>query len=118
MISEVLIPFTTDASGDATATSAVDAFGKVLAVNWVDGDLVDGVDAVLSTVGNGRPDQTILTLTNANADAWHYPRLAASSTAGAALTWYVEPIVTGKLKVVVSSGGDTKTGAIYVYIER
>lgn len=117
MISEVALPFTTDASGDATVTAAFDTIGKVYAVAWTDGDLADGVDAVLSYTGSGRPDQTLLTLTNANDDAWYYPRAAASSSAGAALTAYVEPMVMGKLKVVVSSGGNAKSGAIRVYVE-
>lgn len=110
---------TTDSAGDATATSEVEVVGKVVAVAWEDGDLVDGVDAVLSVVGVGRPDQTILTLTNANNDAWYYPLIQASSNAGGAITGvYAEPVVMGKLKLVVSSGGDTKSGSMRVFIER
>lgn len=118
MISEVYLPFTTDGSGAATVQSTVDVFGRLIAVAWTDGDLADGVDAVISCVGSGRPDQTLLTLTNANDDAWHYPMVAASSTAGAALTWYTPQVISGTIKVVVAAGGATKTGAVRLYIER
>jgi hypothetical protein len=118
VISEIHLPFTTAADGSATATASVDSFGRLVAVNWEDGDLADGVGAVLSCVGAGRPDQTLLTLTAANDDAWHYPTVQAKSAAGAAITWYEKPLVTGKLKVVVSSGGNAKTGSIRAYVER
>lgn len=119
MISEVYLPVTTDASGDGSVTHNVDLMGRIIAVNWEDGDLVDGVDAVLSVVGNGRPDQTILTLTNANSDAWHYPVIQASSNAGGAVTGeYTQPLVSGFLKLVVSAGGATKSGSMRVYVER
>lgn len=119
MISEVYLPVTTDSSGDGTAQSSNDLFGEVIAVNWEDGDLIDGVDAVLSSVGGGRPDQTILTLTNANSDAWYYPLKQAHGDTGSAITGeYVPALVSGALKLVVSAGGDTKSGSVRVYLRR
>lgn len=119
MISDIHLAITTDASGDATVTSATPVMGRVVAVEWTDGDLADGVDAVLYSIGSGRPDQTLLTLTNANDDDIYYPRVIAASPTGGDVTGeYVSPIATGYLRVVVSSGGATKSGAMRVYIER
>lgn len=114
----------TDASGDKTLTAPSGVFGYLEAVEWIDGDLTDGVDAVLSvTETPSGVDQTLLTLTNANDDAWYRPRHVVHSEAGAALTGTsggdrARPLINGKLKLVISSGGDTKTGGCIVYYER
>ena len=59
---------TTDASGDATVNSTTPVFGKLYAIQWVDGDLDNGVDAVISTQ-NHEAAKTLLTLTDADNDA-------------------------------------------------
>lgn len=112
----------TDSSGDVTITATIPSFGMLQAVEWVDGDLADGVDAVLSvTTNQSGVDYTLLTLTNANNDAWYYPRAAAHDNAGAGVTYdgtneiYVNMVIAGTLKLVISSGGDTKTGGVVVY---
>ncbi len=113
---------TTNGSGAATITATIPTFGLLQSVEWVDGDLVDGVDAVLSVTDNqSGVDSTLLTLTNANSDAWYYPRQVAHDNAGAAVTFdgtneiYVPAIIAGKLKLVIANGGDTKTGGVVVY---
>lgn len=110
--------FTTDGAGDATVTATINQRGGLLyAVEWVDGDLVDGVDAVLSCMSTeSGVDQTLLTLTDANNDAWYYPRTTEDDTAGAALTTTTPMVVSGDLQLVVSSGGATKTGAAIIYL--
>ena len=110
----------TDDSGDYTETlSERIQFGFLYAVEWVDNDLVDGVDAVLSVASTpSGVDQTLLTLTDANDDAWEYPRTETQDNTGAnngGLDFY---LIAGKLKLVVSSGGDTKTGSMRVYYFR
>lgn len=113
---------TTDASGDLTVTATIPSFGLLHAVEWKDGDLTDGVDAVLSvTETHSGVDYTLLTLTNANNDAWYYPLAAAHDNAGAGVTYdgtneiYVPMAIAGKLKLVISSGGDSKSGGAVVY---
>lgn len=115
---------TTDSSGDLTETSVMPVFGELYAVEWIDGTLVDGVDAVLSCVrDDNAADFTLLTLTDANADAWYQPRVPCHDAAGAAVTFdgtneiYCKAVVNGYLKLVVSSGGDTKAGGCIVYVE-
>ena len=114
---------TTDASGALTVQSTVNVLGELVAVEWIDGTLADGVDAVLSCVrDNDAADVTLLTLTDANSDAWYYPYTPAQDNAGTAVTFdgtneiYVRQAVNGQLKLVVSSGGDTKVGGCIVYV--
>jgi hypothetical protein len=109
---------TTDASGDATITDSGNVHGLLHSVEWIDGDLADGVGAVLSyTSSDEAVARTLLTLTAANDDAVYYPRELEDDNAGAALTGvYTMPIVNGALKLVISSGGNAKTGGCVVHI--
>ena len=116
---------TTDSSGDMTVAAAAKVTGLIHAIEWVDGDLVDSMDAVISQVRDGTnvADVTILTLTAANVDKVYYPRTPAMDNVGADVTYdgsneiYVRQFVNGKLKIVVSDGGDTKSGGCLVYYE-
>lgn len=124
MLKAIKITATTDASGDATAYSEASYNGELYAVQWIDGDFADGVDAVLSVANtDAAVDLTLLTLTNANNDAMYYPRHQIHDAAGAGVTYdgtnevYGKAPVVGKLKLVVSSGGNTKTGGVVVYLE-
>lgn len=119
----VKFTITTNGSGDYTSTPSTVAgqpsWGTYLlyAVQWIDGTLADGVDAVLSLTGNpGSVDKTLLTLTDANNDAWYYPRVTESDNAGGALVTYALQVVEGTLKLAVTDGGDTKAGACLVYL--
>jgi len=110
----------TDGTGSKEATEAV--LGRLYAVQWIDGDFADGVDAVVSTI-NHEAAKTLLTLTNANTDALYYPRDLMHTEAGAALTGTqggdrALPLLAGRPKLAVTSGGGVKTGgAILFYFE-
>lgn len=113
----------TDGSGDLVVNAAMAVVGRLYAVEWIDGDLVDGVDAVISVQSTpSGVAATLLTLTNANDDALYYPRHQVHSAAGAGLTLegaeiaYDLPLVCGTPRLVVSSGGDTKTGGCILYV--
>jgi len=119
----VLFTITTDASGDYSATKTEwGIHGPMLlyAVEWVDTDFDAGVDAVLSMTGNSSgTDKTLLTLTNADAEAWYYPwSLVVKNDGSTAATDFFAPqVVEGSLKLVVSAGGNTKTGKCVVYLK-
>lgn len=107
----------TNGSGAFTGTVAGVGVGLLYAVQWVDGDLADGVGAVLSVASAvSAVDDTLLTLTAANADKWYYPRVVEHGNTGSDLTTYALQVVTGALKVVVSSGGDAKSGAVHFWL--
>lgn len=116
----IRINATTNGSGAATVTRGIQGGGGSMllyAVEWIDGDFADGVDAVLSCVNTvGGVDRTLLTLTDANNDAIYYPRVLEADNAGGALTTYALPVVDGDLKLAVTSGGDTKTGGCVVHL--
>lgn len=106
----------TDASGDLTLTAKRAVFGLLWAVEWIDGDLADGVDAVLSvTKTSSEVDLTLLTLTDANDDAWYFPRETECNNTGTAQSNRVPPLIDGTLKLVVADGGNVKTGGCIVY---
>ena len=112
---------TTDESGDATTNDTLSIFGCLYAVETIDGDLSDGVDAVVSVQSTeSGVALTLLTLTDFNTDAMYYPRHVVHGETGAALTGTsggdrAMPVINGTLRVVIAQGGDTKTGGIIVY---
>jgi hypothetical protein len=107
---------TTGTGGTAAVAAKSSILGWLVAVQWIDGDLADGVDAVLSSVYTpSGVDQTLLTLTDANSDAWYYPRTLEHGATGSALATYTLPVIEGTLSLAISSGGDTKTGGCIVY---
>lgn len=119
MLQVVKLYGTTSTGGALTVTDTAFLKGYLHSVRWIDGDLADGVDAVLSVDSRegDSPDVTLLTLTNANDDAVYYPREAEHGNTGSALATYTWPVVDGQLKLVISSGGSEKTGGCLVYVE-
>lgn len=119
-MNEIMLIGTTDASGNATIYAELTKPGRVYCVEWIDGTLDNGVDAVLSNVGPNF-DTTILALTDANNDARYYPREQVCGNTGSGLTldgtrlMVDMPLVSGRLKLAISSGGETKTGGCRVY---
>lgn len=115
---DVKLSFTTDASGAATAISPDLSGTKLVAVEWIDGDLTDGVDGVFSIIDrHSGIDRALITLTDANSDAYYHVGAAVYGVTGAAVTnSYTPPIIDGKIKLVVASGGSAKSGAAYLFL--
>ncbi len=122
---DIILIGETNSSGAKTITSTQDVHGFLYKVKWVDGDLVDAVTGVLSVIETPEGvDEILLTLSNpdANADKNYYPRDVVHDATGGTLTGTaggdrIEPFISGKLKLVIASGGDTKTGGAHVYIK-
>ena len=116
---------TTNGSGALTVVDTKATFGRLYAVEWIDGTLDNGGGGVLSCIRTGSGvDQTLLTLANPliDADAWYYPRVQEHSQAGAALTFDGTrtkndsmPVINGTLQLAITSGGATKVGGCIVY---
>lgn len=120
----VKLDILTDGSGNATVNDDAKVLGRLYAVEWVLGTLAAGVDAVISVQGTlSGVAKTLLTLTDANANAMYYPRALVHDAAGAALTGTSGgdrdlPIIDGTLRVAVSSGGNAKTGSVILWYTR
>lgn len=108
--------FTTLADGTKTASSNERYFGLVQAVQLVDGDLADGVDiSVYNSTLDG--DFLILTKADFNSDSMYYPRvLEHLNTDGTALSTHTLPVISGQIKVVITQGGNVKSGAVVLHI--
>lgn len=112
------LTLTSAADGSGSTATVAPVAGYLEAVDWIDGDFADGVDAVLTTTStDSGTAHTLLTLTNADNDAVYYPRRVVDTTAGAAATGvYGRFIVSGYLTLIVTNGGDAKTGGCVVYV--
>lgn len=104
---------TTDASGNLTITQRIYHVYRVAKVEWFVGDFAAGVDATLVAVGAGNvvggalalADRTLLTLTDANVNAWY-----AVNDAGGG-------VVADTLRLTVTNGGANKSGGCRVYFD-
>jgi hypothetical protein len=111
---------TTDASGDGTTNDTQSINGDIIAIEWLLGTCDAGVDVTVSCQSTpGGVAQTLLTLTNADANARYYPRVVVHGNTGTALTGTaggdtIPQAAIGTLRAVVASGGNTKTGTVIV----
>lgn len=105
---------TTDANGDLVITRRItNNPRRLVKVQWFAGDFTDGVDAILEDVGRGAVigdalvlgSRTLLTLTDANSDAWY----TIDEVGGG--------IVEQELRLTVSSGGASKVGGCRAYFD-
>ena len=121
MIRKFTVSATTNGSGAATVYSPY-LSGYIMSVQYVKTDFADGVDFTITAEATG---ENIWTDTNINAAEIVRPRAATHSTAGVAAlyagsgTAVNDRIALGRdrVKVVVASGGDTKTGAFVITVD-
>ena len=108
----------TNGSGAATVYLGSSIRGRVVAIKYAPGTIATGATLVISGDVTG-----VAVLTKANAGTstvWYYPLAAANKVAdgsASALSEVPVHLYFERAKVVVSSGGDTKTGAITLYTE-
>jgi len=109
---------TTNGSGAATITSET-VSGWIYAVEWIDGTLADNNTAVLSmTQTQSGIDQTILTVGagEGDSDTWYYPRVLECDNGCTSIGTYTMFCGSGKLKLVIASGGAAAEGGCIVYM--
>lgn len=115
-----VVALTTNASGAATGYTPV-VNGRVLQVHYVKTDFADGVDFAITSEATG---QSIWTDTNINASEVVAPRQPTHGQDGSASLYASagEPVedhivlANDRVKIVIASGGDTKTGTFHVVI--
>lgn len=118
MIFSVQATITTTSGGAATVYLGSKILGLLVALKYSPGTLDTGAGLTITGEDSGIP---ILTKASAGtSDVWYYPRAPANQVAdGAAITNSAEmvPILSEKIKVVVASGGNEKTGSIEAIFE-
>jgi hypothetical protein len=114
------VTVTTDESGDATAFIEAVA-GRLSVIRYTKTDYDNGVDFDVTVEDTG---EVLWDEDDVNASKNVAPRQATHDTAGVAALYESttnEPaldyiIVAGRIKIVVGSGGNTKTGAFEVIV--
>lgn len=114
------IPFTVSAGGAATVYSSQKLEGRVHSVQYVDTNLDVGATITLSSETAA---ETIWTRAASAANVTLYPRMAVQDNAGVDVNYETTNkvreqfyLVRDRLKVVVSAGGNLKSGTIRVLI--
>lgn len=116
-----VVTITTDASGDATGYTPV-LTGKVSAIHYVKTDFANGADFTITGEATG---EGIWTESDVNASAVRAPRQPTHSQVGVASLYAAagEPVeapiclANDRVKIVVASGGNTKSGTFHVVID-
>lgn len=115
-IQKVIVDVTTDGAGAATAYSEYIQQGIILDIDYIKTDFSDGVDFDITIEGRG---VELVDADNVNASQTFTPRqIAHLNTSSATVTGAQEPIpvFNDRVKIVVASGGATKTGQFVIYV--
>lgn len=115
------VSVTTAADGSATAYSETVDFGLLNQIRYVKTDFASGVDFTITVDATG---ETLWAEDNVNASATRAPRQDTHSTAGVASLYAAAgtavqdkiAIVNSRIKIVIASGGDTKTGVFHLVL--
>lgn len=115
-----VIPVTTDASGNATVYSPF-LSGYIHEIHYLKTDFADGVDFTITAEATG---ETIWTQSDVNAAAVKAPRQATHSTVGVAALYASGGVAVNdrialgrdRVKIVIGSGGNAKSGAFHVVV--
>jgi hypothetical protein len=113
----VAVTVTTIADGSATAFSPT-VSGQLSQIRYVKNNFTDGVDFTITSEATG---ETLWAQNDVNASATVAPRQATHSTAGAASLFAAGgtaltdkiALANDRLKIVIASGGDTKSGTFH-----
>lgn len=114
------VTIVTDGSGDGVGYTPV-VTGRIVSIRYVKDDYADGVDFDVTAEATG---ETIWDEDNVNASATRAPRQATHSVLGAAALYaaagqaVLDDVVVAndRVKIVVSHGGDTKSGTFHVIV--
>lgn len=113
------VTLTTDDQGDVTGYIEV-PHGRVMSLHYVKDDFDNGVDFTISAEATG---EGLWTESDVNAAKSVYPRVPVTDQVGGGVTFdgtneTYEPILLAndRIKIVVASGGDTKTGEFIAVI--
>ena len=113
-----------DGSGDATATSARNIRGKVMAIGLVyDAGSDAGTDVTITTAGDIVAAQTLLTATDNNTSKWFYPRVPVEDATGTDVTYdgtneiYEPFVISDRIVITVADQTEAKAVTVYLLVE-
>ncbi len=123
-IQRLTVPVTTAADGSATVFSDR-ATGKITTIRYVKDGTNGFADGSTMTVTAEATGESIWTESNVNASATRAPRQATHSAAGAAALYASGgvgvndkiAIANDRVKIVITSGGNAKTGTFFIVLE-
>ena len=115
------ITVTTAADGSATVYSST-VTGRLSTIRYVKTDFADGSTFTITSEATG---ETLWGESGVNASTTRAPRQATHSTAGAASLYAAAgtavnapiALAADRVKIVIASGGDTKTGVFHLVFE-
>lgn len=116
-----VVSITTASDGSATAYSPV-VTGKLSRIRYAKTDFANGVDFAITAESTG---EALWTGTDVNASATVAPRQPTHDTVGAAALYAAGgsgvldkiALANDRVKIVIASGGDTKTGTFHIFME-
>jgi len=118
MLNEYTATIVTAADGSATVYLGSSIRGQIVALKYAPGTIATGAGLTITGASSGVP---VLTKAAAGtATVWYYPMAAANKVADGAASTLTEVsvwLLKERLKVVVASGGDTKTGTITLWVD-
>lgn len=120
--------FTTNTAGAATSGAGASdeqqtILGELYAIKYIPTSIDTGATVTVTCEGDGFSKPLLTKATAGTSTLLFYPRdLVHAVSDGAALTGTsggdrVEPLLAGKIKVVIASGGSVKTGSVVIYYE-
>ena len=119
-IQKYSVSVTTAADGSATAYSAVIPHGLIEHIRYIKTDFADGSTITFTVDGTG---EAVWAESSVNASATRAPRQATHGATGTALVYASTDAVADKIavsadriKIVVASGGNAKTGTFHIYV--
>jgi hypothetical protein len=121
-VQRLVVAVTTAADGSATMYSTGPVTGMVSQIRYVKTDFDNGSTITITSEATG---ETIWAETSVNASATRAPRQATHSTAGAAALYAAGGtavndrigVANDRIKIVIASGGNVKTGTFHITLE-
>ncbi len=119
-IQRLPVVVTTNAAGAAEVFSPV-ITGRLSQIRYVKTDFADGSTITITSEATG---ETLWTESNVNASTTRAPRQPTHTTAGAASLYAsggaavndMIALALDRIKIVITSGGDTKTGTFHIVL--
>jgi hypothetical protein len=118
VLSAIVLPITTDASGAAVVESHNNAPGYVAGI-YIDLGTLETPDVTLDILSeDGQAAQTFYNVAGVAADTYAYPAVLAVTSTGLATTGVVRRVIHGNIRATIAGGGNAKSGQVKVYVER